>query len=297
MPKICYVPKNFRESTWQVIFQANDIIEEMREQGYTLTVRQLYYQFVAKALIENTKRSYDRLKSIIANARLAGHIDLDAIEDRTRFIRQNPHWSSIKQILKGCARQFRFDTWAAQSHHVEVWIEKDALVGVIENTCRDWDVGFFACRGYVSLSEVWKAVYRRWYALDKPVIVLHLGDHDPSGLDMTRDIEDRLGLFGSEHDVGIEVRRLALNMDQVQEYQPPPNFAKLSDSRAREYIRQRGPNSWELDALRPAVIVQLIEEALIDIVDMDLLEAARNRQEAAREQLTELSNRWQELFP
>lgn len=296
MPKICYVPKNFREATWTIIRQANRIIEEMREQGYTLTVRQLYYQFVARGLIENNEKSYNRIKGIVNNARLAGYIDLDAIEDRTRFVRKNTHWGSIQSIIRACAASFRYNTWEDQPTHVEVWIEKDALVGVIENVCRTWDVSYLACRGYVSLSEMWKAVYERWQDLDKPVIVLHLGDHDPSGLDMTRDNLERLTLFGEEHDVEVEVQRLALNMDQVDRYQPPPNFAKISDSRAPDYISKYGSSSWELDALEPAVIVGLIEDAIAEIVDMDLLEAARERQEEARKSLKIVADRWHELL-
>jgi hypothetical protein len=132
------------------------------------------------------------------------------------------------------------------------------------------------------------------------VVVLHLGDHDPSGLDMSRDIRERLQLFASGH-LGwtdaqrIEVRRIALNFDQVEEYDPPPNPAKLTDSRGAGYVAEHGYESWELDALEPRVLAGLIDEAIADVVDMDLLEERRGDQERERERLQAVSDQWDEV--
>lgn len=266
MPLIEYVPKRFGAKALDTIENANKIIGEYQAQGYELTLRQLYYQFVSRNLIQNTMREYKNLGSVVNDARLAGLIDWDAIVDRTRNLQGNQHWSSPSEIVAACVRSYQIDKWANQPTRVEVWIEKDALVGVIERVSRQNDVSFFSCRGYTSQSELWSAAQRlRDYEIDgQDIVVLHLGDHDPSGKDMSRDIEDRLRLFGVE---SLDVRRIALNMDQVRLFNPPPNPAKITDSRASKYIRQYGTKSWELDALEPQVIVDLIQDQIDEIRD------------------------------
>lgn len=191
MPLICYHDKKFKEEHLRVIDTANTIIEEYAEQGYELTVRQLYYQFVSRDLISNNQREYKNLGSIINDARLAGLVDWNAIVDRTRNVKMNQHWSSPAEILQAAANTYAIDKWEGQPLRFEVWIEKDALVGVIESTCRKLDVPFFSCRGYTSQSEMWAAAMRYRKSLQKKqgTIILHLGDHDPSGIDMTRDIQ------------------------------------------------------------------------------------------------------------
>lgn len=256
MPKICYVKRSFSAATQEVIGAANAIIGEYTAQGYDLTLRQLYYQFVSRDLIANKQSEYKRLGSIVNDARLAGLIDWTAITDRTRELRTLAHWDSPTDIVEAIADQYRVDKWATQPVRVEVWIEKDALVGVFERVCHELDVPVLSCRGYTSQSEMWVASQRlrRHQKAKQRVVVLHFGDHDPSGLDMTRDIRDRLDLFG----VDLDLRRLALNMDQVEQYEPPPNPAKESDSRFAGYIQAYGDESWELDALEPDVLAGLV---------------------------------------
>jgi len=268
MPKICYNPdtrdrilNRGRQATRTTIDQANEIIKEYKGKGFVLTLRQLYYQFVARDMLANTQQTYNRLGFIITDARMAGLIDWNAIIDRTRNQVANPHWSSPKQILQSSASQFLIDRWATQKKRVEVWIEKDALLGVIEGVCRDLDVPYFSCRGYTSASEMWRMAYERmdyyFHRKKQATVVLHLGDHDPSGLDMTRDIHDRLAVFTGRK---VDLRRLALNMDQIEELKPPPNFAKPSDKRYRAYRAEYGEECWELDALEPGYMVGLIDK-------------------------------------
>ena len=220
MPNICYTDKRFSPGSLDIIQQANDIIEEYIDQGFQLTLRQLYYQFVARAIIANKQTEYKRLASIISDARLAGRIDWKAIVDRTRNMQQNSHWDSPSDIINACANSYQIDKWHGQPNRVEVWIEKDALIGVIENVCQRNDVAYFSCRGYTSQSEMWSASQRLIeYETEfgQETYILHLGDHDPSGIDMTRDIQDRLRLFNAE----TVVNRIALNMDQIKQYNPP----------------------------------------------------------------------------
>jgi hypothetical protein len=261
--KIKYVHKRcWHKTSLLVIDQANTIIEEYMAQGYLLTLRQLYYQFVSRDLLPNTVKDYNRLGSIINDARLGGLVDWDAIEDRTRNLHVLPTWSSPKHILSSVAEQYKTDLWENQDHHVEVWIEKEALSGVFQRVCDEKRIGFFACRGYVSQSEMWSAS-QRFLHLNRRgkenIHILHFGDHDPSGLDMTRDIRDRLNIFlGEDMQCNFTVDRLALNMDQVDQYEPPPNPAKETDSRFWNYRQEFGDESWELDALPPDVLANLV---------------------------------------
>ena len=289
MPRIAYISKNFAKSSLRLIEQANEIIGEYAAQGFDLTLRQLYYQFVARGLIPNKQTEYSRLGSIVNDARMAGLIDWNTIVDRTRNLREQPHWDSPAAIVVACAKQFRIDKWARQPVRPEVWIEKDALVGVIEGVCKRYDVPHFSCRGYTSQSEMWRAGQRLLEHGEngQATHIIHLGDHDPSGIDMTRDIEDRLRLFMYIEGHETDVTRIALNMEQVEEFEPPPNPAKITDSRARVYIERFGDESWELDALEPTVLAGLIEEQLLSLRDDALWAEAVDEEAAACEKLAE----------
>ena len=264
-----------------------EIIGEYAAQGYRLTLRQLYYQLVARDIIPNSSAWYKRLGEVVSNGRLAGYIDWDAIVDRGRVPVMPPDWSSPKAILESAARSFRLDRWEGQQNHVEVWCEKDALSSVIEPVCDRYHVRFLANLGYSSSTAMYDSARRFSDAADRgkwPVVV-YLGDHDPSGLDMSRDIQDRLQLmtYGME----VDVQRLALNFDQVEDYQPPPNPAKLQDSRAAAYIGLYGMESWELDALEPQVLDGLISGAIEQFMDLDLYEGMVDREESEREAIRE----------
>jgi len=286
--KRCYVYKTFHVKTMDIIDDANKIIKEYAAQGYDLTLRQLYYQFVARALLPNTAKSYNKLGIVVNDARLAGYIDWAAIKDRTRALKVLPHWKSPGHVIRSTVKYYQINKWATQDYVVECWIEKDALIGVILEVCEDLDIACFACRGYISQSFMYEAGVRlaRYIAEGKTPLILHLGDHDPSGIDMTRDIEDRLRMFTT---VGVEVRRLALNMDQVEEYNPPPNPAKLTDTRANDYIDRFGDESWELDALEPKTIVGLIQKEVLSVRDEDLWDEAVAQEDEDRERLQELA--------
>ena len=300
MPKLEYEKKNFRQEALNTIAQAESIIQNYQAQGFSLTLRQLYYQFVARALIPNTEKSYTKLGNIISDARRAGMIDWDAIVDRTRYLRKLSSWGKPQNILESARDSYHRDLWANQDKRIEVWIEKDALVGVIEKVCQENDVPFFSCRGYVSDSEMWAGAMRAVRFEDdtdknsQQTLILHLGDHDPSGIDMTRDIQDRLRLFTYYRDV--VVKRIALTMEQIEELQPPPNPAKVTDSRYESYVAEYGTESWELDALEPQYIANLIEENILAERDEIKWQELVGEQEVERKQIAEIIERWGELF-
>lgn len=292
--KICYISRDFREDTLAIIEQADSILSGLADQGFSVTLRTLYYQFVSRNLIENKESEYKRLGSLINDARLAGLIDWDHITDRTRNLQSITHWNSPEEIIRAVAPSYAVDSWAGQQLRPEVWIEKDALIGVIEPTCLQFDVPFFSCRGYVSQSEMWGAAQRLVGYLDagQTPVIFHLGDHDPSGMDMTRDIAERLELFTG---TSINISRLALNWDQIQQFSPPPNPAKVSDSRSSVYIQKFGQSSWELDALEPVVIASLIGDAINEIIDPDLRKEAINSQADGKNLLHQVAQRWEDI--
>jgi len=281
---------NFQKRTLAIIDKANGIIAEY---GGGLTLRQLYYQFVARGLLPNVKKSYDDLGRVIGNARLANLISWNAIIDRGRTTNHNNHFEGPEEILTTAAETYQLDSRADQDVYVEVWIEKEALIGVIEPICRVLDVLYLACRGYYGLSAMWAAAgrFRKAEEAGKKTIVLHLGDHDPSGLDMTEDIRNRLSGFSAQ----TEVERLALNIGQVELYNPPPNFAKETDTRAKDYVAEYGKEAWELDALEPKVIASLIEDAVGKYTDQDKRQARLDEQETHKQRLGYIAKHWTEF--
>ena len=279
-----YENHNFRESTLKLISMANEIINDYEAQGYSLTLRQLYYQFVARDLMPNRQRSYDQLGKVINQGRMAGLISWTAIEDRGRNLKGLQTYIHPNQALKAVHDSYRRDLWADQPWRPEVWVEKQALEGVIAGICNRLRVDFFACKGYNSQSEQWRAGQRfsRYIQKGQRPIVFHLGDHDPSGLDMTRDNRERLGLFAG---TPVMVQRLALNMNQVEELGPPPNPAKQTDSRFEDYRREFGDSSWELDALDPKYIEKLISDNVSRIRDEQIWDQSLLREVEERDQI------------
>lgn len=327
--RIRYIKREFKPESLEVIEQANEICEAYHASGIRLTLRGLYYQFIGRDLMPNSQKSYDRVGSIINDARLAGLFDWDYIIDRTRNLSKQTTWSSPEALITDAAEAYLTDTWAPQKRRLCVWIEKDAAIGVIERVCTLNNVPYFSCRGYVSQSEMWAQanLIGEYLRNGEQTVILHIGDHDPSGLDMTRDIEDRLRLFihqdwagefpvarplsrgnirasmrdkmrrmGStigDDEAPWEVRRIALTIEQINEYQPPPNWAKVTDSRFTAYMEATGlDESWELDALDPFVMEALIQEQIDGFrVDDEYAKAAR-AQEEDRKVLHAVRDNW-----
>jgi len=286
--RIAYESRNFAKKTMGLIQLADSIIREYQRQGFNLTLRQLYYQLVARGHIANTQRSYKNLGKTISNARRAGLIDWYSIVDRTRNLSSNTSWQSPQEILEAATEGYHRDRWEGQPYRVEVWIEKDALAGVIGGVCGELDVPYFACRGYVSDSAIWRAAQRmKGYFNDgQSPTVIHMGDLDPSGVDMTRDIRDRLIMFA---ECFVNVHRIALSTEQVDEYEPPPNPAKTTDSRFEAFIAEYGYESWELDALEPDVLIALINDNVEPLIDREIMDAVEALEEEHKEALRKLA--------
>jgi hypothetical protein len=297
MAKICFQHKEFRQATLSLIGKCNAILERYNASGYDMTVRQVYYKLVTANEIENTDKSYNKIQLLLNDARLAGLVDWDFIVDRTRNLRRLPTWNATESFLGAARAWFRIDKWARQTYRPEVWIEKDALVGVFERVCEELEVPVLSCRGYASLSEMFETGYRRFsrhIQNGQTPFILHFGDHDPSGIDMSRDIIERVGLLSK---AGVpKFVRLALNMNQVDEYQTPPNFTKLSDSRAHDYVIKYGENSWELDALEPDVLANLVRDNILPIRDGDLWNEALDEENEHKLELSRLAENYEDIM-
>jgi hypothetical protein len=284
-----------RAATRRIIGQANAIISQYLDQGLKLTLRQLFYQFVARALLENVFRNYKRLGWIVASARDGGLIKWDAMEDRTREVHTHAAWDDPSAMIRTAAYSYAENLWRNQHYRPEVWIEKSALLGVVEGICNEWRVPYFATIGNSSQTLLHEAGRRFAGYLDQGLIplVLHLADHDPNGIDMTRDVRERLKLYAR---ADIEVRRIALTMDQVQQYAPPPNFAKETDTRYAAYVEQFGtPDCWELDALSPTVITDLIRDEILKLVDQPKWKAALASEKRNRGLLDCAAENWTQV--
>lgn len=288
-----------------LIAHATKLIDEYVQAGERLTLRQLYYRFIALELFpeswrdketksKNNERNYKRLGELIADARMAGLISWTALEDRTRELGSIARWDYPAEILTTYKDAYRIDRWAGQRFRVEIWVEKDAMEGVVSRAALALDCNYFSCRGYTSLSSIWEAGMRlRDYerAGQTPVVV-HLGDHDPSGVDMSRDIEDRLKLFMAGSGGELVFNRIALTMDQVRQYNPPPNYAKVTDSRYKGYTEVYGEDCWELDALESRVVRDLIRQTIESYLNKDLYDERVEQEETERKQIALVAGGW-----
>jgi hypothetical protein len=293
MAKEKFVEHNFNAASLTLIDTANGILNEYRRMGYKLSLRQLYYQLVARDYIENSVKSYKRIGGLVSDARLAGLLDWNMIEDRNRETVIPASWTSPAQIVRVAASQFRVDRWMGQPCHVEVMVEKDALSGILEPVCRDLHVRFTANKGYSSSSAMYETGKRIANAIilgGRNVHVFYLGDHDPSGIDMTRDIRERLAMFS---DRTIEIHRLALNYDQVEQWSPPENPAKETDSRYQAYADQFGESSWELDAVEPRTLADLVREGIEDLIDKDQWDEVMQEEERMRNELESFADEYE----
>jgi len=295
-----FVEHRFGVESTALIFVIERIMNSYEAQGFKLSLRQLYYQLVAQCLLpdgwedphtgsKNNPKSYAKIGDLVTQGRMAGLLDWDMIEDRTREMIQPPMWKNPSEIVQAAAGQFAIDRWKEQNNHVEVMVEKSALEGVLIPVCRELGIRFTANRGYSSASTMYEAGQRlrHFVRMGKEVHIIYLGDHDPSGMDMTRDIRERLSLFSGGD---VDTIRVALNFDQVEKLNPPENPAKLSDSRAAAYIEEFGESSWELDAIEPRMLADLVTKRVKKLTDKDQWEVTMATEAQMREDLQAMAD-------
>lgn len=313
----------------QLTQQITEIVDYYESIRIKLTNRQLYYQLVGKDYIPNAHEVYKRICVFLTSMRYAGLIDWNSIEDKARVASKPSDWKNIKSIVDSATYSYRLPRWDDQEYYVEMYCEKEAGINVLEKVSREYHMVFGFNKGYSSASAMYDLAKRlsRQIFKGKKTVILYFGDHDPSGLDMIRDINDRisefiekskdmLDIFGElEHEE--QSRRLdeaadlsgldrfdsdleeivkeeylaevmkerfkvvpvALTMEQVDEYDLPPNPAKITDPRAKWYIEKFGKVSWELDAIDAIELRGIAEKSILKFLDMDKYNAWIEREE------------------
>lgn len=300
-----FIDYRFSKENLLILEDIAAILDEYEGLGFDLSLRQLYYQLIARDVLpeswedhetgsKNSIGNYKRIGNLVNNARLSGVIDWNMIQDRNRETVSNAHWKNPAEIVSAAANQFKIDKWQDQPTHVEVMVEKDALSGVLIPVCRSLDIRFTANKGYSSSSMLYEVGKRieKMANLGKEIFIFYMGDHDPSGMDMTRDVQERLELFSG---YGIQTNRLALNMEQIKILNPPENPAKTTDTRAAAYILEFGESSWELDAVEPRALSEMISKAVEEIRDEDLWEDALIRETEMKNELQEFVRKYNSL--
>ncbi len=256
--------------------QITTIVDYYRSISIRLTNRQLYYQLVGKDLIPNAHEVYKRICTFLTDLRYAGIIDWSAIEDKSRVPIKHAEWENVSDLIESAVGAYRLPRWQDQDYYVEMYCEKEAGVNVLETISNKYHIYFGFNKGYSSASAMYDLAQRVSIQINggKRVIILYFGDHDPSGLDMIRDIRDRIKEFVTQGkwpvDPDFEIIPVSLTMEQIEEYNPPANPAKITDPRAKWYIKQFGQVSWELDAIDAIELRRIAEEAVLEYVDMDL---------------------------
>lgn len=249
------------------------IVEAYEEQDIILTNRQLYYQLVASDVIPNADEVYKRVCKFLTDARYSGLIDWDSIEDRGRIQSMPSEWANVSKLIDSACYSYRLPRWKDQDYYVELYCEKQAMESVLKPISQKYHIFFGYNKGYSSASSMYDLAKRLERKIEegKDTVVLYLGDHDPSGLDMVRDIRDRITEFLNYNvdDSNFRVKHLALTENQIKEFSPPPNPAKITDPRAKNYIREFGNVSWELDALKPEYLKDIAEEGVLEFLDLD----------------------------
>ena len=285
--KEVFKERAFTGTSLELIESCNDVVDEYQRQGLTLTLRQLYYQLVSRNIILNAERAYKNLSSLVSDARLAGTLDWEAIEDRIRVPVIPSEWSNLKDLVDSALYSYRLPRWETQENYVELWVEKDALAGVLRPMAHQYHVPMMVNRGYSSQSAMYEASRRYLNQSDNKVnrVIIYLGDFDPSGEDMVRDIGDRMQVFGCGAE--FEIRKIALTLKQVKFYKPPPNPTKHKDPRSKEFIAKYGASSWEVDAINPKELSRIVKREIESYIDKDAMGIIVEKENDDKIKLTE----------
>jgi len=256
----------------EIVEAALDIFQQY---DTSITLRQLYYRLVSRLLIPNTINSYKRLSRIMVKAREQGDVPLNCLEDRSRRVlgRGDYGYESAEEYLKkrisslqDSWKKFSMPMWDDQPRNVMICLEKDALSRIVSREANRFSVRTFPTRGYPSFSYVQEmSRYITNQLGGKPTVVLYFGDFDPSGIDIERDLAERLEKYGAED---FEVQRIALTADQIKKYRLPPNPVKMSDARADGFLEEHGDRAVELDALDPSLLQTTVRKAVVKNINM-----------------------------
>jgi hypothetical protein len=260
----------------------HDALYAIVEEQQPMTVRQVFYQATVRGLVEKEESGYDKVQVNLAKMRRDERLPWDWIVDNTRS-RDKPYTvDSVQEALQDTIDQYRKAQWTDADCYVEIWLEKDALAGVIEEVTNKYDVSLMVARGYSSVTFLYDAAQ----VIDAkacPVFIYHLGDFDPSGVDAGEKIDEFLREYAPTAD--IRFTRLAVTEEQIEQWRLPTRPTKRSDSRAASFGSRI---SVELDAIEPRQLRSLVERAIRKHMPKKRYEALMAQEAEEKAKLAEL---------
>jgi hypothetical protein len=251
--------------------------------GHPMTVRQVFYRMVSRpdALIQKTEAEYKQtVGRLLVEMRLDGEIPFGWVADNTRWMRKPRTYGSLEDVLRHTAQTYRRDLWDSQDAYVEVWIEKDALAGVVFEVTAAWHVPLMVSRGFSSITFLHTAAEAIEEA-ERPAYLYYFGDHDPSGVHIDRSIEDHLRRFAPEAEINF--RRVAVLEEQIAAWNLPTRPTKRTDSRSKSFVG----DSVEVDAIPPDQLREMVEGCITAHIDPDRLDRLRDVEAQERKTLQE----------
>jgi hypothetical protein len=244
-----------------------------------VTVRQAYYQLVSAGAISKTEADYKNIVvRLLGIMRREGELPFSWIADNTRWMRKPQTYSSLEDALDSTIATYRRAIWDQQDSYVEIWLEKDALAGVLFDVTAEWDVPLMVTRGYPSLSYLHTAA-EALSEEDRPCYIYYFGDHDPSGVHIPKKIEADLRTFAPDADLHFE--RVAVTPAQIEKWNLPTRPTKRTDSRAKSFLGE----SVEVDAIPPSRLRELCRQCIEQHIDQDVLERTQLVERAERNTL------------
>jgi hypothetical protein len=241
-------------------------IHEALSEYHPMTVRQLFYQLVSRGVIAKTEDQYSNtVIRLLSDMRRSGEVPYGYISDNTRWMRKPTTYSTLESMLRRSMQTYRRAIWDDQDAYVEIWLEKDALAGVLMEATQPWDVPLMVTRGYPSLTYIYEAA-EQIICKDKPTYLYYFGDYDPTGIDIPRHVEETLKEMAPDADIYFE--RVAVNPDQILLYNLPTRPTKKGDSRGRDFEGE----SVEVDAIPPETLVEIAEQCIYQHVDDEIYE-------------------------
>ncbi len=279
-------PRSTRRSQAEIAALRDALYEIVRE-AQPLTVRQVFYLAVSAVLIDKTEREYkNTVVRLLGLMREEGQLPFGWITDSTRWMTKHKSFDSPEEALRRTAQFYRRNLWTNRPDVVEVWVEKDSIAGVVGLATEEWDVPLMVCRGFASKSFL-HASAKSLEASNKRAVIFTLTDHDPSGLGISTNIEQRLQHYAPSTE--FLFRRLAVTEEQIDEFDLPTRPTKSTDSRAANW--SGGDRSVELEALPPAALVSLVSDAIEAHVDWHELAVLEVAEESERLMLHKLARR------
>ncbi len=270
-------------ATTELVEQAKRILAAERP----ATIRQLFYRLVSVEALENSVPDYKKLSRVMSDARESGQVPFSWIVDRSRPTYAPTVFDNLKDGLTALRNCYRKDYWQDQIAHVEIWAEKDAIIGSIEPVTNELGVTVRVSRGFTSTTRVYE-IASAFARIVRPIFVYYLGDHDPSGQAIELDLYDRISSYGPH----FPLTRLAIREKDIDDFNLPPLRIKASDTRAAAFRRKLGARCVELDALPPEELRSRVRQAIEEQIDEEAWGRALAIEKAEQESITSIVGRW-----